>query len=291
MGRKRGALPELPSPGVAFEPGFASRLLQLVGALASAAERREGAGRARLAGAGEEFVGYRPYRAGEDASRIDQDLLARLDRPFVRVARREAREHWLVLLDTSASMGVGRPGKLQRAAEVAAGIAAVGAQSGARVRINAGDGRVFELRRRAELGECLRFLASLVAHGERGLAALLDPTRVRDAARVFALGDLLDVEPADLLRLARRGRELFAVRVLAPDELAPRGLGSTVLVDAESGERRSLAIDAELCGRYERRLEALLSSWSATCARHRAHHAVRSSAAPFEELVRELFAP
>src|SRR5262249_34167570 len=110
--RARPPVP-LPSPGGRFAPDLLARVGRLGARLASLRERREGAGRARLFGAGEEFVGHRPYQTGEDLRALDWNLLARLGRPFVRVAAREASEHWAVCLDTSASMGVGVPGKLQ----------------------------------------------------------------------------------------------------------------------------------------------------------------------------------
>ena len=86
-----GAAIELPCPGVAFPPEFVGRLERLSHRVSTARQRREGAGGLRLTGAGEEFVGYRPYRIGEDLRRLDWDLFARLDRPYVRVRRREAR--------------------------------------------------------------------------------------------------------------------------------------------------------------------------------------------------------
>src|SRR6185503_20613138 len=126
----------LPSPGVRFAPDFLARLGRLVARLASQRERREGEGRARLFGVGSEFVGYRPYRSGEDLRALDWNLLARLGRPYVRVAAREASEAWAVLLDTSASMGVGRPGKLQLGAELALALAALGVARRARVALH-----------------------------------------------------------------------------------------------------------------------------------------------------------
>src|SRR5690242_9938940 len=125
-------------PEVRFEPGFARRLEALAARVSLARERREGGGVPGILGSGSEFQGYRPYARGDDLRGLDWDVFARSRRPFVRIARRDAGETWSVRVDSSLSMAVGPPGKLQRAAEVAAGLAAIGLSAGAEVRVEAG---------------------------------------------------------------------------------------------------------------------------------------------------------
>jgi uncharacterized protein (DUF58 family) len=278
------------APQVRFAPGFVRRLAELSARLSAASSREEGAGRSVLAGAGDEFVGHRPYRPGEELRHVDWALLARLDRPFVRVHRREAGERWWILLDASASMGLGEPGKLQRAAEVASGLAVVGLRSGARVRLVASDGGFpsFELRRRSELRGWLAFLEGRRAAGEPGLRALVDHARARierGTGRVFLIGDLLDLEPREALSLARPGRELVAVQILAPHELAPPE-GDVEWLDPEGGARVTVALDERSRVAYAQLLEARLEAWRSSFARHRAAYGSWSSAVPFEEIVR-----
>jgi uncharacterized protein (DUF58 family) len=278
---------------VHFPPGFVRRLEQLVAREHALREREEGAGRGRRAGAGEEFVGHRPYGPGEELRHLDWNLLARLDRPFVRVHRREAGERWAILLDTSASMGLGRPGKLQLAAEVATGLAFVGLRGGATTRVwvaRNGGVATFGLRRRSDLARWLAFLESLRAEGAAGPSAILGDARLAGAARVFVVGDLLDLRPTDVLGLARAGRDLDVVQILAPHELAPDATpgaaqGDVTWLDPETGERLEVALEPGVRLRYERALESRLEAWSATCARHRVVHGTWSSATPFEDVV------
>ncbi|MEM9800845.1 MAG: DUF58 domain-containing protein, partial [Planctomycetota bacterium] len=168
---------ELPSPHVEFGPGFLARLGAFAAHLAAAREREEVGRRRTLEGEGQEFVGHRPYRPGEDLRRLDWDLFARVDRPYVFVHRSDAREEWAVALDSSASMGVGRPGKLQSAAEVAAAIVALGLRLGARVALVAvgpgGRKTPIDASRTADLGRALKALESLVAEGRNGLGAFV----------------------------------------------------------------------------------------------------------------------
>ncbi|MAF64657.1 MAG: hypothetical protein CMJ84_03215 [Planctomycetes bacterium] len=283
----------LPAPGVHFAPDYLARVERLLLRLAGARERREGPGRSALAGGGEEFTGYRPYRPGEDLRAVDWNLLARLDRPFVRVTRREAGERWAILVDASASMGVGPPGKLARAAEVAAALACAGQRIGAVVRVvvsDPADGAPseFTLRSRIDPQALLRFLECRRAGGDAGLASLLAaPRRVADAGRVFVVGDLLDVDFAALAGLLRRGRELGAVQLLAPVEFEPP-VGAVEWWDPEGGERLRLRVDRATVSAYERRLEQHLDSWRTSCARHRIAYACTGTRADFEDIVRAL---
>lgn len=293
---RAGRDPELalPSPEVRFGPDFLRRVELLCARMAGARERREGAGRAFLRGAGEEFAGYRPYRAGEDLRQLDWNLFARLDKPFVRVMRREAGERWLCLLDASASMGVGPPGKLQRAAEVAAAVCALGARLGASARLFAstpGDEPLaqIELRRRDGPRPLLDFLETRRAQGSGGMAKLLaQPSRFLEGGRVFAIGDLIDVEPDALLRLARSGRELAAVSLLAPIELEPAERGAIEWWDPESGERARMRVDEAAAREYRERLDARLERWRTSAARHGIAFGCWSSATEFEDVVRAL---
>ena len=160
---RSAATRSLPCPGVRFEAGFARRLDALARRLADARSRRESGGAPRAAAGGSEFVGYRPYAPGDDPRSIDWDLVARSDRAWVKVARREAGERWLVALDASASMGVGPPGKLQRAAEVAAGIAALALSAGAEARIAVTPGgRGLAVARKPDLADAHYMLATVL---------------------------------------------------------------------------------------------------------------------------------
>jgi uncharacterized protein (DUF58 family) len=281
----------LTTPGVRFAPDFLERCGRLVASSASARERREGAGRSSLVGAGTEFVGFRPYRVGEDLRLLDWNLYARMRKPFVRVARREASERWAVLVDGSASMGVGRPSKLQAAAEIATGIAAVGRKQGAEVELFvSGVEEGLRLKKRADLRVWMRFLERARAEGEAGLSALVDePARFRAAGALFLVGDLCDLEPRDALSLARRGRDLFVVRVLAEEELTPAAGGPVRWVDAETGHARPVDVNRKTVSAYEGLLSRELEAWGAACARHRAFYGTWRSDAPFESVVRTLF--
>jgi uncharacterized protein (DUF58 family) len=86
------------------------------------ATRLNGDERSRLVGPGVEFAGVRDYQPGDDVRRIDWNLTARTNAPFVREAHVEgAIDVWLVV-DVSGSVdwGTGECLKRYRAIELAA---------------------------------------------------------------------------------------------------------------------------------------------------------------------------
>ena len=97
--------------------------------------RIQGGYRTPRRGSGLDFAGLRPYVEGDDARHIDWNVTARLDEPQVREFN-EDREltAWLVL-DRSASMVVGGPGRGKQdvLAELALVLARLLGRSGNRV--------------------------------------------------------------------------------------------------------------------------------------------------------------
>ena len=118
-----------------------------------------------------------------------------------------------------------------------------------------------------------------------------------EVQRAFLVGDLLDVQPEQVVALARRGgTRLEVVRVLAPRELEPgaeQDTGATDVewLDPETDERLGVALDSEVRRRYEQVLTSHLEHWRETCARHRVGHGVWSTARPFEDIVRGVLCP
>ncbi len=303
------AQPPLDCTSARFAPDFAARLERLALALSAAAERRAAAGGARLAGGAEEFIGLRPYRAGEDVRALDLASYVRLRKPYVRVARQEARESWAVLLDCSRSMGVGRPGKLQLAAELAAAVGALALRRGASLRVWVAPGpRSFALERRAQLVPLLRWLEGLVPAPQAGLAPLLEARVARGAARAFLIGDLFDLDPRALDVAARADTQAGSARshsalprtrgalriaqILAPIELDPASaveLGaSAVWLEPESGARRAIELGPGAHAAYERALAAWLAQIREHARQRGAHWLLASSAHDFERAARAL---
>jgi uncharacterized protein (DUF58 family) len=276
---------------VRFSPDLPGRIERAVARVSAELGRREGPGGARLAGRGLEWVGFRPYRPGDDAGLIDPSLLARLQRPFVRETRREASSRWLLALDQSASLAVGRPSKLQASAELAAALLALGLRAKARVTLlaqaNPGQpARQLTLERRGDLLRGLRFLSAGHAAGPDGPWS--PPASCADVGRVFWLSDPFAAHPSQLDRWCAPGRELFVALFLAPIESDPPAAGAMRWRSPESGAERSVELCPEVRGRYLAELEGLRQAWAREAASRRAQLLWCSSAAPFEDCLLRL---
>ena len=225
-------------------------------------------------GAGIDLAGLRVYSDGDDARHIDWNVTARLNEAQIRVFT-EDRELtvWLVL-DRSASMTVGVPGRgkqdvlIELALVLARMFSRGGNQVGALLYDNGavrtvppGTGRRHVLHVAAELSR-VRPGVPGAAHGNgrrgrrhrgkggdhRGttdLAAMLDAVAklARRRSLIIVISDFIgdgDWERA-LLRLGPR-HEVVALRVVdAADDVLPEA-GLVVLEDAETGEQ--LVVDS-----------------------------------------------
>jgi uncharacterized protein (DUF58 family) len=221
-------------------------------------------------GTGTDLVGLREYTEGDDARHIDWNVTARLNEPQLRVFT-EDRELtvWLVL-DRSASMTVGPPGRGKHdvLSELALVLARLFGRGGSRVGallydaglydtgpydtgavriVPPGTGRRHALRIGAELARSAD--AGRPGRGQHGsttdLAAMLDAVAklARRRALVVVISDFIGDGDwgQSLLRLVLR-HEVVALRVVdaADDELPNVGL--VVVEDAETGEQ--LLIDS-----------------------------------------------
>jgi uncharacterized protein (DUF58 family) len=279
---------------IRFDGPLRRRLERFAARWVAHERRREGAGRAPLAGVGTDPDGLRPYRIGDDPRLVDWGLLARLDRVYVRTTRREAGETWGIAIDTSASMAIGEPSKLQAAGECAAALLALGLRFGAAVELGAlvaGRPAVRRFDHPRAWVDALAFLEELEAAGAEGPRQLLPRLGAASVGRRYVVGDLFDLEPAQVLPLARVGHPLALVQVTARFERLPLERGPLTVLDPEGPGRLQVDLTADLAARYERRVAALGESWRRAAARRGARHALVAAEDNFEERLRPLLAP
>ncbi|MCY2961849.1 MAG: DUF58 domain-containing protein [Planctomycetota bacterium] len=273
-------------PDVRFDPSFTARAESCVARSWRRRTAYENAGRAWIVGVGDDLAGSRAYRPGDDPRTIDWNASARSDRPIVRVLRRSRGGSEVVALDASRSMAIGPPGKLQRAAEIAAALALLAVRGSATATVIA-----FPSRARFELAGPNGFRALLA-----GLEGLSAAGRVDWAATSLPrcdsatwIGDLAGASPATLARFAPRGTALRVVQVLAPHEVDPRLAAPTVLLDPESGER--LTVGPSAIESHAHELQRRHESLRRELARRGARLVRCSSSEPFEVACARLLHP
>jgi uncharacterized protein (DUF58 family) len=231
--------------------------------------------RARRRGAGMEFADHRDYAAGDDLRLLDWNLYGRMERLLVRLFEEDEDLAIDVLVDASASMGLGAPAKLDLAAQVGAALAYVGLAGLDRVAVTPlgetlGDGPP-PARGRAQILPMLRFLDGVEARGRTSLAAsaraFLARRQRHRRGLVVLLSDFYDPagfrEALELLRFARF--EVVVIQISAPDEARPSLRGEVLVRDAETGATRALTVTPATLAAYERRHEALVRGLDAYC--------------------------
>lgn len=253
----------------------------------------KGERRSSRRGSSVEFADYRAYAPGDDLRRLDWNIYARLERPFIKLFEEEEDLAVYLLLDASRSMEWGENDldKFQYALRLAAGLGAVALASGDRLVVAAlREGGVAQefgpARGQAALPRLFRFLESLEAQGTTDLNASLRQFFVtpRRAGLVILLSDLLSAQgwEAGLRQALGRGHEAALLHVLAPDELDPSLTGDLQLVDIESGGTQDVSLDGGLRSLYRQRAHAWLQSTQAACRKQGIRYLQLTTSLPWE---------
>lgn len=230
-------------------------------------------------GPGVEFGGLRPYVLGDDLRFIDKRALLKHERMMIREFETETdRALWLVV-DATASMafrGRGPGAKYAFAALIAASLARIATSAGdpVGVVILGGDdrGRMVRATSGREAFDRIVYALSTVnatsdwSTDDAELSRALGPVheRARRGSSIVVLSDFIDLPTAAasaIGALGTRGRRVFGVQVLSPDELELpfdeharfRSLEGAVVVEADPAVVRA---------RYQEALGALRRRWS-----------------------------
>ncbi|GAB4548177.1 MAG: DUF58 domain-containing protein [Anaerolineales bacterium] len=260
---------------------FTESTLRKISQLALVAARvragaMKGERRSSRRGSSVEFADYRNYVPGDDLRRLDWNIYARLDKPFIKLLEEEEDLAAYILLDASASMNWGQDAqnKFDYARKLAAGLGAIALSSGDLLSVGAlQGGRVAAefgpTRGGAALPRFFQFLESLEAQGKTDLNAALRQYAVhpRRAGLLILISDLLveDGFQAGLRPLLGRGHEAALVHLLAPDEIDPSLAGDLQLLDMETNAAQEVSIDGGLRSLYRARAREWIQSTQTDC--------------------------
>jgi uncharacterized protein (DUF58 family) len=318
--------------GVSSQQRLPSSVEELIGPdLAARLERIDIASRKMLAGKlpGErrskrrgrsvEFDDFRDYTPGDDLRHIDWNVLARLDRLFVKLFREEEDLALHLTLDLSASMDAGNPSKLIYGARLVAALAYIGLVKQNRVGVSVfgvGDGgeaatprRLSPLRGRTGMQRVGAFLLAQVREAARGGRPTIDPgrtfsgamralTRAPGARGVmivvsdFLMADGLDDGMAYLGAAAMSGAfDASCVHLVSPEEQDPtlaRGagiFGDLRLTDVETGRAAEVTISPESLALYRAGQRAHVERVKRSCNSRGVAHFLVPTSTPIQELL------
>jgi uncharacterized protein (DUF58 family) len=247
-----------------------------------------------------EFADYRDYSPGDDLRKLDWNILARHDKPVVKVYEDEQDLTVHLLLDASKSMGAlpntdERHSKWAFAARLAGALGYVALRTGdALTAQRLGGIGAFGGRGRENVVPFLRWLAPQTTEGETTLNDALNAFALREkrAGLCFLLSDCFSPQgyEAGLRALLARGHEVVFIHLLAPYDVHPPLEGDLRLQDVETNATRELSINDSLLARYQAHLREWQASLRATCARLGVGYALAlSDTAPDRFMLSQLY--
>ncbi|MDX1663344.1 MAG: DUF58 domain-containing protein [Candidatus Promineifilaceae bacterium] len=291
-------------------PVFDEETLRRLEQLALVAERvrvgrMKGERRSRRRGSSVEFADYRNYTRGDDLRRLDWNIYARLERPFIKLLEEEEDLAVHLLVDASASMDwpdAEETNKLRYALRLAGALGHMALAGGDQLAVTLLTGRDDGWRRwgpfrggqnTLRLLQFLETAANESADAPLGGITHLDVSLQSYALRggrpglVFLLSDMLSPTGyrSGLDALLARGYEVGIIHLLSPDELEPALAGDLKLVDVETGADAEITLDATTLAQYRERLAAWQEELSAFCSGRDVHYIPVSTATDWERLV------
>jgi len=235
--------------------------------------------RKKLPGGGTEGTAYRDYAAGDDWRQIHWTWCARRDEILVKVFEGQADRNVYLLVDSSPSMGFGRPPKLRLARRIAAALGYVSLLNMDGLGVAAFAETLLAdlppVRHVSRFQRVLEFLDALQPAGSRTDLTRSAEALIRRFPRpgpVVVLSDLYDPggfhRGLDLLRHA--GYEPRLVYLVDPEDARTGLLGDLALVDGESQAVREVTVTERAARRYR----SLVGEFQARIGRYCRRHAV-----------------
>lgn len=281
--------------GWPFDQAFLRRLEQLrLHAGRSPVAPPHGERRTYRKGSGLDFFDFRPYVPGDDPRYVDWNMFARLDRLIVKLFQAEENLCLHILVDTSKSMGIGNPSKLDYALRAAGALAYVALANHERVALGLFDRTVHKvispIRGKGQFVPLLKSLSGARAEGATDFKSALSAyaAQVRTPGLAVIVSDLFEGGSDYQLGIAALMKQRFEVRVLhvlAQEEMQPTLQGDLKLVDIENGETMEIAADRKTLALYADNLDCFCSGVQDFCSAHGVAYQLATTATPFDELL------
>jgi uncharacterized protein (DUF58 family) len=252
--------------------------------------------RSRKRGTSIEFADYRNYTKGDDLRRLDWNVYARLERPFIKLLEEEEDLSVHLLVDGSASMDwpeAGDEHKLSYALRLAGALGHIALTSGDLLTVtllnSGGNQKWGPFRGQQNSLRLLQFLETGQAAGITDLNQSLRryAQRASRPGLLFLLSDLLSPNGFQdgLNALQSRGYEVGLIHVLSPDEVDPPISGDLKLVDLETGQDAEITLDATTLDQYRQRLQEWQTETAVHCASRAIHYIPLTTSTPWEQIV------
>ena len=253
--------------------------------------------RSRKLGSGLEFADYRGYVPGDDFRYLDWKAYLRLDKLLLRLYEEEEDLPIYMFVDTSRSMHYGSPGKLQYARKVAAALCYIGLANLDRVTIigyaNGIEQQLSPQRGKNQIFRVFQFLSELKPSGrtnaEKAFKVFCTGKRRRGLAVVVS--DFFDPNGFEtglnMLRYYRH--DIFALQVVAPEEVSPHIRGELQLIDSEDRSSRTISVTEGIIEAYRKEVGAYCEEIRQYALKYQLGYVRTLTSFPFEDLILEVF--
>lgn len=227
-----------------------------------------------------EFSDFREYMPGDDLRRMDWNAYARLDKLYIREYLEEKEAVVSVLIDTSASMDYGVKSKAKLATDLAALVSFLALNNMDRLilydmkdmsrGLSVGGGRV-------SFAKVLNWLEKLSFSGEIDMLSAARKMQKKGPGVTVIISDFLH---ADMLQQNQDGygyekllqyfvyckQRPVVLHTMAAEELHITLEGALNLIDAETGAKLRLTVDAKTIDHYEQELRRLTERMKKGCS-------------------------
>jgi uncharacterized protein (DUF58 family) len=250
-----------------------------------------------------EFADYRTYTPGDDPRRVDWNIYARLERPYIKLFEDEEDLTTHILLDDSPSMfwqpdeeGESRhvSYKWLCAAQLAVALGYVALASGDKVVLETSSYQRFGPKRGVASA------AVMIAFVEN-ISARRNPTAKRQSLNAWMKRYALDARPglcivvSDMLdeggyveglnALGGSRLDVSVLHTLSPDELDPQFVGDLRLKDVETAGLQDMSMDDMVLNQYRQRLAGWSDEIAAQVRRRGGRYHLADTSLPIEEIV------
>jgi uncharacterized protein (DUF58 family) len=245
-----------------------------------------------------EFADYRNYARGDDLRRLDWNIYARLDRPFIKLLEDEEDLAVHLILDASASMDWPQDGprdqnKFRYGQRLLAGLAYISLATNDRLALAAVNDinveRLGPIRGRGYGLKMLNYVGALKARGAADWNVALKDYAMRGArpGLCFIISDFLtpDGFQDGVNALLGKGYEVGLIHILSPDEVNPPIGGDLRLVDVETNKAQEVTIDGGMRDLYVRRFEEWRNSIRAECTKRGIHYVTVETNTAWEKVI------
>jgi uncharacterized protein (DUF58 family) len=253
--------------------------------------------RSRKVGSGIEFADHRDYTPGDDLRYLDWNLFGRMDKLLLRLFEEQEDLYVYLLIDASASMGLGNPSKLSYARKVAAALAYIGLSNLDRVAIlsfaNGLKERLAPSRGKGQIFKVFDFLSSVESGGMTDLGTSLASFVHQNKRRGLAvvISDLYDHKgyAAGLNFLRYNKFQPFVIHLFDEAELTPAIRGDLQLIDCETKEIREVTVSPRLLEAYRRAHSTWCDEVEDFCMKRQVSYYRTAVQLPFEDLILRIF--